>query len=46
MFSDLAKYLVNHRSAILATLVLVQNSHVVKGVGAAVITALVTLLGG
>jgi hypothetical protein len=46
MFSKFIEYLVLHRSAILGTLVVVQNTHAVKGVGGSVISALVSLLGG
>jgi len=46
MFSNFIPWLVTHRSAILATLVVMQNTHAVKGVGSSVISAVVALLGG
>jgi len=46
MFSSILSYLVSHRSAILATLVIVQNTHVFKGVGSSVLSALIALGGG
>jgi hypothetical protein len=46
MFSETKQYLVTHRSAILATLVVLQNSHILKGLGGTVISAVVALLGG
>jgi hypothetical protein len=44
--ANFISYLVTHRSAILATLVVMQNSHAVKGVGSSVINMLVALAGG
>lgn len=46
MPQKIVEYVVAHRSAILATLVVMQNSHSVKGVGASIISAMVALLGG
>jgi hypothetical protein len=46
MFSQMKGYLVTHRSAILATLVVLQNSHTLKGIGGTVLAAIVALLGG
>jgi len=46
MLQSILSYLVVHRSAILATLVLVQNTHAIKGAGGSVISAIVAMLGG
>jgi hypothetical protein len=46
MLKPIADWLVLHRSAILATLVVMQNSHALKGAGGTVVSALVALLGG
>jgi hypothetical protein len=46
MFRSFISYLGLHRSAILATLVVVQNSGAIKGIGGTVLSAIVALLKG
>jgi hypothetical protein len=46
MFAKFFGYLVIHRSAILATLVVIQNTHTIKGVGSSVLNTFIALCGG